>query len=282
MRKAPGAGKRAVSRRRQAAACWGGLRSAACGLAAVGIVLAAVPSVWAFGFSVEPAKVHVSVPAGKRRGQTLSVRNAKPDASVHLTIYVRDVIFLPDGTHEFPPPGSTDWSCANWIEVVPRELEIPANSSRDVRVSVTVPEGARGGHYAMIFFETGPSYTEQGIGVNFRVGALVEAVVPGTEQYDAKLKDLFFVAPTEVLTALFNDGNVLIRPAGFIKVFDASGKKIQQVQMNPHNLGVLPKTLRSFSAELEEPLPKGSYQLKAEVDYGARTLIVGERAFEVP
>ena len=251
------------------------------GLAGIVMVLAATSAAWAFGFVVEPARVSVSVAAGKRRGQTLTVRNAKPDAAVHLTVYVRDVVFLPDGTHEFPPPASTDWSCANWVEVVPRELEIPANSSQDVRVSVTVPEGAAGGYYAMIFFETGPSYAEQSIGVNFRIGALVEAVVPGTEQYDAKLKDLAFKSPDGAVVALFNDGNLLIRPSGFVKVFDGAGKKVQQVQLNPNNLGILPKSLRTFSVKLEEPLPKGNYQLKAEVDYGARTLIVGERSFEV-
>ncbi len=251
------------------------------GLAGVVMMFAATPASWAFGFSVDPAKMQVSVPAGKRRGQTLRVSNAKPDASVHLTVYIRDVIFLPDGTHEFPPPGSTDWSCANWVEFIPKELEIPAKSAQDVRVSVTVPEGATGGHYAMIFFETGPSYAANGIGVNFRVGALVEVVVPGTEQYNARLKDLVYVAPKGFQAAIFNDGNLLIRPAGFIKIFDASGKKIRQVHLNPNNLGVLPKTLRSFPTELEEPLPKGSYQVKAEVDYGARTLIVGERSFEV-
>ena len=258
------------------------LWSMVCGLAGVAMAFAAAPAVWAFGFSVDPARVHVAVAAGKRRGQTLTVRNAKPDASTHLTIYVRDVTFLPDGTHEFPPPASTEWSCANWVEVVPKELEIPAKSSKEVRVSVAVPEGATGGHYAMIFFETGPSYAEQGIGVNFRVGALVEAVIPGTERYAARLKDLAFKSPTGVLAALFNDGNLLIRPSGLIKVFDGSGKKIRQVQLNPHNLGILPKTLRTFSTELEEPLPKGNYQLKAEVDYGAQTLIVGERSFETP
>ena len=261
---------------------FGGLRSMVYGLAGVVVVLAAAPAAWAFGFSVDPARVQVSVAAGKRRGQMLTVRNEKPDASMHLTVYVQDVVFLPDGTHEFPPPASTEWSCANWVEVVPKELEIPAKSSKDVRVSVTVPEGVTGGHYAMIFFETGPSYTEQGIGVNFRVGALVEAVVPGTERYDAKLKAIAFKPPSGAVVDLFNDGNLLIRPAGLVKVFDPLGKKVRQVQLNPNNLGILPKTLRTFSVQLEEPLPKGNYQLKAEVDYGARTLIVGERSFEVP
>ena len=262
-----------------------GLRPPASGLAMLGVLclLIGVPKIaWAFGFGVDPARVSISAAAGKRRGQTLTVKNAKLDAPVHLTVYIRDVSFLPDGTHEFPAPGSTDWSCASWIAVMPKELDIPANSSQEVRVSVAIPEGAAGGHYAMIFFETKPSYAEQGIGVNFRIGVLVEAIVPGTEHYGATLKDLAFAPPKNAVAALFNDSNLLIRPEGVVKVFDGAGKKIRQVPLNPNNLGILPKALRTFPIELGDRLPDGRYQLKVEVDYGAPTLIVGERAFQVP
>ena len=236
----------------------------------------------AFGFSVEPSRVQVAVPAGKRRGQTLTVKNARKDSAIHLTVYVLDVVFLPDGTQEFPPSGSTDWSCAQWVQFTPAELNIPPNSTQEVRVSVTTPPEATGGHYAMLFFETGPSYDEQGIGVNFRVGALVEAVVPGTEQYDAALKALTMTPPATVEADLFNGGNVLIRPRGRVKIFEAGGRKIRDVVFNPNALSVLPKTLRRLTTTLQEPLPSGAYQVRVEIDYGARTLIVGERSAEVP
>lgn len=251
-----------------------------CGMLA--LLLGVAAEAWAFGFSVEPARVQVSVPAGKRRGQTVTVRNERTDASVHLRLYVRDIIYLPDGTHEFPPVGSTTWSCAEWVTIAPTELEVPAGSTRDVRISVSVPPDARGGRYAVVFFETTPSYTEEGIGVNFRVGALVEAVIRGTEQSDASMKALSFTAPASFQADIFNSGNVLVRPKGAVKVFNEFGKKIRQVEFNPEQLGVLPQTLRVFTIQLEEPLPSGAYRVRAEVDYGARTLMVGERAFEVP
>lgn len=238
---------------------------------------------WAFGFSVEPARVQVSVPPGKRRGQTLTVRNAKADAAVHLTAYVRDVIYKPDGSLEFPPPKSTEWSCADWIQVIPSELEIPPKSSREVRVSISAPSDAQGGRYAVIFFETGPSLAEKdSITVSFRVGAVVETIVRGTERIGASLKGMAFVAePQAIRVDVFNDGNVLVRPRGQVRVFDANGKRLRQVELNSQQLGVLPRTLRSFSTELKEPLPAGLYRVRAEVDYGVRTVLVGEHAFEV-
>ena len=242
----------------------------------------AVETAWAFGFSVEPSRIELVVPAGKRRGQTLVVKNDRSEP-MHLTTYVRDVAYLPDGTSDFPPEGSTDWSCARWVHVVPGELEIPAQSSQEVRVSVIAPPEASGGRYAMVFFETGPSYAQgDGIGVNFRIGALIQAVIPGTERYAASLKNVVFTPPGQIRTDVFNSGNLLVRPKGQIKIFEAGGKKVRHAPFNPTLVGVLPSTLRSFSSTLEEPLPSGSYRNKVEVDYGARNILVGERSFEVP
>jgi len=106
-------------------------------------------------------------------------------------------------------------------------------------------------------------------------------VVPGTEQYQATLKGLAFTESTEVRTKVFNEGNLLIRPRGRVKIFDAAGKKLRQTELNPNLLGVLPRTLREITTKLEEPLPSGTYKLKVEVDYGAPVLVVGEHSFEV-
>jgi hypothetical protein len=245
------------------------------------LIVAGAHDAAAFGFSVEPTRAELSIPAGKRRGQTLTVRNAKADEAVHLRVYARDVMYLPEGKIEFPPPGSTDWSCASWLQIVPEEVDVPPSSSRDVRVSVIAPPDAVGGRYAMVFFETGSSYATEGIGVNFRVGALIEAVIRGTEQRAAQLKDVAFEPPSEVQVSVFNDGNVLFRPSGQVKVFDAVGKRVLQAPFNPTSLGVFPRTLRKIPTKLDAPLPPGSYRLRVEVDYGVRTLLVGERPFEI-
>ena len=133
----------------------------------------------------------------------------------------------------------------------------------------------------MVFFETSSSYAGEGIGVNFRVGALIEAVIRGTERVEVQLKDMAFEPPAAVAVSLFNSGNVLIRPKGQIKVFDAAGRKVEQTLFNPLQLGVFPTTLRKLSTKLEKPLQSGSYRVRVEADYGVRTLLVGEQSFEV-
>ena len=230
-----------------------------------------------FTFSVEPSRVELSIPAGKRRGKSLTVDNAKSSDPVHLKIYVQDVTYLPDGTNDFLPPGSTAWSCANWLEIGPMELDIPARKSAEVRLSALAPEGAQGGHYAIVFFETSPSYAEPGgIGMNFRIGALVEIVVPGTEQRRASLTNLSVAPGGIILADLRNDGNVLVRPKGKLKFLDASGARVFQTDFNPNRIGVLPNSTRQFETKLERHLSPGTYRLRAEIDYGTKELLIGE------
>ena len=237
----------------------------------------------AFSFSLEPARVELSVPTGKRRGKAVLINNSRSDTPIHLKVYVQDVIYLPDGTNDYVPPGSTDWSCASWLSITPTELDVPAGKTAEVRISATAPEGAQGGHYAIIFFETGALPSDQpGVGVNFRLGALTEVTVPGTEQRQARIAKLSLAKPRRLLVDLFNEGNVLIRPKGKIKVFDQRGKRVGQIDFNAERLGVLPKTLRSYQASLQRlSLSRGAYRIQAEIDYGTKYLLVGELPLSV-
>jgi hypothetical protein len=235
----------------------------------------------AFSFSVEPSRIELTVPEGRQRGKTVRIRNVRSDRSIHLKAYVQDIVFLPDGTNDFPPPGSTERSCASWIKLVPDELDVPPGRIGEVRVTAAAPAGASGGYYAMVFFETGPSYTEKGLGVNFRIGALTEVLIPDTQRHAARLASLEVAPPGRVTVGIFNDSNVLIRPTGKLKLFNAAGKRLAQVEFNAQRVGVLPDSLRTFETTLEPLGRPGSYRVRAEIDYGSRYLLVGERPFVI-
>lgn len=250
------------------------------GLWGVALWLLGASTAWGFNFSIEPSRIELTIPAGKQRGKTVRIDNSKSTQPLHVTLYVQDVVFLPDGTNEFLAPGSTAWSCAQWITVVPEEVDIPPGKSQEVRVSVSAPAEAQGGYYAMVFFESRPSYVEKGLGVNFRIGALTQVTIPRTEVYQAKLVQLAWPDPQHVQIEIFNEGNVLIRPKGRIKLLNAQQQRVAQVDFNPQRLGVLPKTARIFQVPIEEVAP-GTYRLRAEIDYGAPYLLVGERTVHV-
>lgn len=258
------------------------MRLLAWAVAAALVCLGFVRNAHAFGFSVEPSRVELTVTPGKRRGVTVIVNNSQSSEPLQLTLYVRDIVHLPDGAHDFPAPGSTEWSCAKWLRVVPDKLSVPAGKTAQVRISALSPPDARGGHYATVFFETRPSATDQpSLSINFRLGALVEVLTPNTEIRQAKLANLAFEPSHKIRVEIFNEGNVLIRPTGKLKVFDAEQRRVAQVELNPQQLGILPKMLRVYTVQLEPSLPTGAYHLKTEIDYGTPYLLIGERAFAV-
>ncbi len=235
----------------------------------------------AYAFSIEPGRVELVIPPGRQRGKTITVDNRDSDEPLHLRIYVTDVVFLPDGTNDFPEPGATAWSCAKWVRLTPDEIDVPAKKTQTMRINVTVPVGAQGGYYGMLFFESG-TRNAQGLNINFRVGGLIDVSVPGTEQRSAKIAHIALPGPKQVEVGIFNESNVLIRPKGKIKIMDARGKKIKQLDFNPRGWGILPRSLRKLYTDMDQPLASGSYKVRIEVNYGTKYLLVGESPVQVP
>lgn len=229
-----------------------------------------------FSFSIEPARVELTIPAGRQKGKTIMLDNSKGDTPLHIKIYLQDLNYLSDGTSDFLPPGSTEWSCADWVKVVPAEVDIPAGKIKNVRVSIEVPDGVKGGGYSTLFFEAGMPGPNKGIGINFRMGVMVLVTVQGTEVYQAKLSDFVFNKPEDIEVSIFNQGNVLVRPNGEVKFINSKGKRVKSLDLNPRKLGILPSTVRKFGVKLDSKLPAGKYTLKTEIDFGQDYLLVGE------
>lgn len=235
----------------------------------------------AYSFSVEPSRIELVISGGRQKGAMAEVDNSQSDEPLHVKVYVQDIIYLPDGTFDYPAAGSTRWSCANWIKIIPYEIDIPPKRKQSVRISVAVPPDAKGGYYAMVFFEAGAGYIE-GVGINFRIGVLMDVTVSNTQILKAELTNMSFIPQKQIEVGIFNQGNVLIRPKGKIKILDAQGKKkIKQLDFNPHKLGILPDTLRKIITDLDTPLANGKYLLKIEIDYGTKYLLVGELPMEI-
>lgn len=237
----------------------------------------------ALAFSIDPSRIELVIAAGRQKGAMITIDNSQSDEPVHIKVYLQDITYLASGDYDFLPPGSTAWSCAKWITVMPEELDIPPGRKENVRLSVALPPEAHGGYYAIAFFESSPSYTTiDGLGINFRIGALVDITVKNTEERKARLTNLAFNEPQQIEVSIFNEGNLLIRPKGRIRILDAQGKKrVKQLNFNPQAQSILPDTLRKFYVELDEPLANGQYQLRAEIDYGTKYLLIGERSIEV-
>ncbi len=254
------------------------------------IVFSAIPdAAQAMKMNIDPARAEVKVKAGEEKTGVVSVLNYDETGTIHVKAYVQDLVYLPDGSNDFLPLGSTPWSMGDWIKIGPTEFDIPAGKQEAVRYVITVPKDAKGGRYGVIFFETvtPPSdFKQVGASVNVRLGTIMLVTVEGTSTVKAKLTGMTVTPPRgdkplNISWTVRNNSNILIRPFGTLKIIDDKKTEVVKLDVNKEKAGILPETNRRFSVERKEKLPRGTYFTQLVLDYGGETLLGAQSKFRV-
>ncbi|RKY32287.1 MAG: hypothetical protein DRP74_02945 [Candidatus Omnitrophota bacterium] len=233
-----------------------------------------IPGLEAIQLSVQEGKVRLSIPPGASKSGSISVKNTSTEP-VDIRVYLEDWRFVSsqDGSKEFKPPGTYPFSCAEWINFSPAEFNIPPFGKKEVRYMVEVPDGASGGHYAVMFFESFLSDNTDkeniGVGVALRMGSLFYVEPEGTIKREAVLSGLAVKREDSGFALTFNfenTGNTDIVTEGSFHIIDKSGMvyargELSQVYTFPGDKGVL-------QAQWQEPLPAGKYDLVVTLDLG--------------
>ena len=187
------------------------------------------------------------------------------------------------GNVTFLPANSLEHSAADWISLESTDFFLEPNSSRDLRVSVTIPPDAEGGTYHdMVFFRVIPpesALTGVGVVTTTRIGLTVYITVAGTEQSSAEVVDFFQEDEASVTLAIANTGNTLMRLGGQIELRDETGKVKHNVEVP--NVPIL----RDSERELTLPLPQveaGFYVALALIQDSRGELLVAELPILVP
>jgi len=161
---------------------------------------------------------------------------------------------------------------ADWIEINPGPIVLLPGERQDILFTVKVPNDADpGGHYAGIFFGSGPPQlaAEKGgqIGVVAKLGMLLLLRVSGDITIKSAIQEFhilnnqrFFTRlPVQFWYRLYNSGNLHIRPAGVIEIKNIFGLTSAKITANPVEGAVLPDSIRRF-----EPVWKKSEPPKIE------------------
>lgn len=242
----------------------------------------------AFQFNVDPPKLSLNIKPGDKKSGYITITNTNPKDTIHIKAYALDLIYLPDGTNDFVPLGSTPWSLGDGVKIKPDEFDIPPNQEQLVRFQVKVPAQAQGGYYGVIFFEMlspQPIKKDQTtLTIGVRIGTIVLVEVAGTSVYEAKLAALAVVKKDnhyQIEYIIQNSGNILIRPFGTAQILDAQGKVAAKMDVNSNKEGIFPQTSRKFTVDCKESLRKGRYVVRLLLDYGGETLLGAETSFDV-
>lgn len=224
---------------------------------------------------IEPAKIRLSILPGNSKTGAIKINNFSQEPK-NIKAYLEDWVYLPvcDGTKDFKPAGTLDLSASKWISFLPSEFTVPAYGTKLVNYTVKVPQDAKGGHYAVLFFENylpEPQKSSEGVSVNVavRVASLFYIEPKGAINRNTKIEELKLTREENKfqLTAKFsNIGNVDINTKATFFIIDKKGMVYARGEFN--EVYTFPQDVATLVSTFKEPLPEGKYDLVLTIDIG--------------
>lgn len=236
------------------------------------IILGMVFGLKSPGFSrviLEKRDIRIEIKPGEKSTGSLLVSNNSTDEDLTVKAYFEDFVYAPpyNGIKEFIPLGSIPRSCAGWVSVTPETFVLPRQGDQAVTYAINVPADAKGGYYAVLFFETGTGEAEgpAAVGVKLRTGSSFyletkdKIIEPKIEKFSGGRKGTIDVSFT-------NAGNVVLVTNSNFSVKDDKGKVLDKGELKTIFLPPGEKTVIKV-----KPLPKvlpGKYTLLMNFDFG--------------
>lgn len=259
------------------------------------------PAKKGFGVSISPSMIRLVGKPGQAQKAKVRVSNN----GVTLTQVVTDMsdignVVDKDGrlNRQFPPAGTTPYSCAKWTFFRESQFVVEPQKYKDVTFVISPPMDSVGGSACVVFFRgipppeesaTGePVHAQATIQIQPRLGAMVFYEVEGTVQRTAKLVDIRINPPTANTPLMIhytfkNTGNTDVLISGTFYILDSNMTLVTKGDL---------KTIRMFpgdegASETESSsgsLSPGKYQLVVSFELGpdAREVIVKELEFSIP
>jgi hypothetical protein len=232
------------------------------------------------GLAISPPTFELTANPGDKLKNSLRVDNIA-DVAQEVTVLRRNFEALGEEGGIDLSEGDSPYSLANWIQVSPDKITIPARQSQTFDFSIGVPANAApGGRFGSIVFKTDakPVPGQSGVAISQELGALVFVKIAGDVQEKALLagfdtsKKMNAGKPVDFNVRVKNEGNVQFKPTGTITISNFLGRKVATVPIDAQN--VLPGATRKMSGKWQNRWMLGRYQATASVVYGSNKQIL--------
>lgn len=216
---------------------------------------------------ISPVSKHYDIKAGGETADKLTVINDGKSAFDFVTYArpysVHDESYVPDFVAD-----TQNSDAYRWIQFEKSSYHVEPGQTVEVNYTMRVPANATpGGHYGVLFAETGASGdVSGGSGVKRkkRVGAILYVTVEGDVTLKGSVKDFtapFFQLkpPLSVFYRVANTGNTDFTVSSVLKVSDVFGRKKFEAQKD---YSVLPNSTRKISLEWQRASWLGLYRVE--------------------
>lgn len=203
--------------------------------------------------SISPKKNYVIEP-GDSVKDTLNISNLDDSSTLYLSLRVIDFSYTDhSGTAKLmtaQDAPQTTWSLRSMMSV-PESVEVAPGKSKQVPISVSVPQGhGAGSYYSAIMYSSGTGQGAGQVGLNASGVTLVFVNIPGKVKENLQFTHLgaydrsangdlsgyhYFNAkmPDAIGYTLKNSGNVVEAPSGSITLRDIFGRTTTINEVNP-------------------------------------------------
>ncbi len=219
----------------------------------------------ASALTISPARFEIETDPGQEvRGEVL-LMNEQAEAKTFYSSFENFEANGETGTPNFVPGKE---GLASWMSA---DSSVTLNPGEEKRLSFTirVPSDARpGGHFAALFWGTNPTTSStNNISVGARIGMLVLLRVSGDVKEEGGISDvdtesgevLFSSLPVTLTYTFNNAGDDRLNPKGSIIIRNLFGIKVKELNANPSDGNILPRSSRKYKVAWGEEMEKKSF-----------------------
>lgn len=228
------------------------------------------------GLSISPLVFELNADPGDTLTNQIKVFNPTGNAT-EVKIGVED--FTPIGEQgevvlSEPDNANSTFSIASWTISDPEQFVLKPGEQKIVTFKINVPRNAEpGGHYGSIVAKiSGGSNSVSGSSVGSKRGALILVRISGQIEENISVdtfttKSLVQNGPIDFALKFKNNGNVHLKPAGFITITDMFGNQVDQISFAEKN--VIPESVRDVSTSWDKQKLFGRYTANLVASYGS-------------
>ncbi|NQT95383.1 MAG: hypothetical protein HQ572_02935 [Candidatus Omnitrophica bacterium] len=209
------------------------------------------------GVLVTPDRHILELSPGEEKAVEYQIYNSGPD-DLHITVD--------------PKAWAGTKDTRFWISLKEDMIELKANDTKPLKVTVTAPADVKGEMLAMLFL----CYKEsEDSALNIRNGIPLYLIIEGTKEYGAEIKDVGLIYKKEAKKKdlnldieVQNTGNVHIVPDIKVSITDEKDKEVKRFVLEEAKT-LLRGQDHTFSLIWRYPgLSNGDYKVVAEIVYG--------------
>ena len=238
-------------------------------------LLAALPARAELGLALAPMRVEIQLPPGGQYTDSLRLTNDSEGPSrirAELLDWYLDDTMTPQFADRYDQ--EKNFSCRDWLQVNPREMDLVSGGAFRVRYTVRVPAGTSAGEYHcgagfVTLPPVNPENAPMGMHIAVRAVAAIYVVV-GSPASQPVFKDLALRSVEggawEAVALFENQGLRHYRIQGFIEVEDASGQILEKVEYP--QVPVLGMRMQIMPIRFKTALKPGAYVLRSLADVG--------------